>query len=128
MNSNGTEEKGLLRSNNIILDVREAVIAKKAKNEPVKLSAYYQLVGNDRAIERIQDAIRQLVEARKNSKASGQIANRRDSLSHAFGDSMSSLTDNNVVIDPDEAAKSVDNAILTSIAKRSIQHMAYGNL
>ena len=125
MKKDNQQEKGFLRTNNILMDIREAVISTTQNGEHISLKAYFQRVNSDTAVERIQDAIRQLVEARKNSKAYGQIANRRESLSNAFNESKRWVSE---VIEIGGSAEAIDKAIISSITNRNIQQMQYGYL
>lgn len=132
------KEQGL-RSTDIILDIRQCVIHESEIGEKTTLAEYYQLIGDsnyyprigdstnerrisgDRAKDSVQDAVRQLVDARKNSKAGGQIQCCKATLKNALNDTLlfcgSQLLAGGGV---EKAVEAIDTAIVQSMAVRYI--------
>lgn len=142
----GGKKDERLCDQNILLDIRRCVIGvridENSTASPVTLSQYYKCISDghhvarlhdgtskridgDRAVDALQDAVRQLLQARKNSKASVQIKTCRQSVEHALQDTLRFdgsllLRKNGVKL----AADAIDTAIVKSIADRKIELIA----
>ena len=115
----------------IIMDVRSTVIGRDVSGKSVTLGDYYQAVNSDDAVDRIRDAVRQLVQARSNqkemSKGGQYIELRKASLANALEKSRQWLNSELAQgFALDGAVEAIDERILQSVASREINVMAYG--
>ena len=115
----------------IIMDVRSAIIGRDVGGKSVTLGDYYQAVNSDDAVDRIRDAVRQLVQARSNqkemSKGGQYIELRKASLANALEKSRQWLNSELAQgFALDGAVEAIDECILQSVASREINAMAYG--
>lgn len=86
----------------------------------------YRSTNAERACERIQDAVRQLVEARKSIRMSSQLKGRRETLLSALEESLRWCPTARLKADEvGNATTLIDEAIVNYITKRQIESISH---